>query len=178
MRIFRAENQRLHGKTAAVKNAGSRWRSSAEPPRKMDQLNQDFLESIGLLEEEKVESLLGNANAREDFLIRDHLVEIGREPRKIQVLTGIDSVQFKDCAIRKVKQPIGGILVKFIGKEDMMMTKAASGRPKAGLQTKKLASSAGSTSRCSRRGRRSRSLPCRCRRHRSWWTISRWEFPR
>lgn len=138
----------------------------------MEQLNQHFLEFIGLLEEEKVDYLVIRGYAvgvhgfprytgdidffiavsdvnslkvmrvfekfgfrdigivREDFLKRDHVVEIGREPRKIQVLTGIDGVEFEDCFTRKVEAMIGGRMVKFIGKDDLIRNKAAFGRAK------------------------------------------------
>ena len=106
----------------------------------MDQLNQDFLEFIGFLEEERVDYLIvggyavgmhgfprytgdidffvaiSNENAlklmrvfqrfgfgdiglsESDFLEDNFVVEIGREPRKIQVLTGIDGVTFEECS--------------------------------------------------------------------------------
>ncbi|MES2474601.1 MAG: nucleotidyltransferase [Verrucomicrobiota bacterium] len=146
----------------------------------MDKLNQDFLEFIGFLEEEKVEYLviggyavglhgfprytgdidffveISDENAakilrvfekfgfgdigitREDFLKEDHVVEIGREPRKIQVLTGIDGVSFRDCVGRKVELLLGGVSVKFIGKADLMANKAASGRPKDRIDLEEL----------------------------------------
>ena len=146
----------------------------------MDKLNQDFLDFIGLLEEEKVEYLviggyavgvhgfprytgdinffvaIGEENAgrllrvfekfgfgdigitRADFLKQDHVVEIGREPRKIQVLTGVDGVKFDECATRKVEIVFGGVRVKFIGKEDLIRNKAASGRPKDRIDVEEL----------------------------------------
>ena len=146
----------------------------------MDKLNQDFLEFIELLEEEKVEYLviggyavglhgfprytgdidffvaISEDNAERilrvfekfgfgeigitqaDFLKVDHVVEIGREPRKIQVLTGIDGVHFKECAERKVDMVIGGVSVKFIGKDDLIRNKAASGRPKDRIDVEEL----------------------------------------
>ncbi len=138
----------------------------------MDQLNRDFLEFIGYLEEEKVDYLVIGGYAvglhgfprytgdidffvavseenslrilrvfekfgfgdigivREDFLKKDHVVEIGREPRKIQVLTGIDGVRFDECLPQMVEIQVGGRVVKFIGKNDLMRNKAASGRAK------------------------------------------------
>ncbi len=146
----------------------------------MDKLNQDFLEFIGFLEEERVEYLviggyavglhgfprytgdidffieISDDNAakilrvfekfgfgdigitQNDFLKEDHVVEIGREPRKIQVLTGIDGVSFKDCAERKVELLLSDVAVKFIGKEDLMKNKAASGRPKDRIDLEEL----------------------------------------
>lgn len=146
----------------------------------MDKLNQDFLDFIGLLEEEKVEYLVIGGYAvglhgfprytgdidffvavsednagrilrvfekfgfgeigitREDFLEEDHVVEIGREPRKIQVLTGIDGVHFDECAARKVEIVISGVPVKFIGKDDLIRNKAASGRLKDRIDVEEL----------------------------------------
>jgi hypothetical protein len=138
----------------------------------MDQLNRDFLEFIGLLDEEAVDYLIVGGYAvgihgfprytgdidffvaisREnadrlirvferfgfgdigltpsDFLEKDFVVEIGREPRKIQVLTGIDGVQFDECRRNQIEIQHQGRLLKIIGKDDLIRNKAASGRPK------------------------------------------------
>jgi hypothetical protein len=138
----------------------------------MDQLNRDFLEFIGLLDEEAVDYLIVGGYAvgihgfprytgdidffvavsREnadrlikvferfgfgdigltpaDFLEEDFVVEIGREPRKIQVLTGIDGVQFEECRRNRIELQYQGRVLKVIGKEDLIRNKAASGRPK------------------------------------------------
>jgi predicted nucleotidyltransferase len=138
----------------------------------MDQLNRDFLEFIGLLDEEAVDYLIVGgyavgihgfprytgdidffvATSREnadrlirvferfgfgdigltpsDFLIEDFVVEIGREPRKIQVLTGIDGVLFDECLRNRIEIQHQGRVLKVIGKEDLIRNKAASGRAK------------------------------------------------
>lgn len=67
---------------------------------------------------------------KEDFLKEDHVVEIGREPRKIQILTGIDGVTFEECRKGTVETEINGRRIKYIGKEDLIRNKAASGRAK------------------------------------------------
>ncbi len=67
---------------------------------------------------------------RDDFLTESFVVEIGREPRKIQVLTGIDGVIFSECRRRAVEVSLDGQTLKFIGKEDLLLNKEASGRPK------------------------------------------------
>ena len=74
----------------------------------------------------------------DDFLQADFVVEIGREPRKIQILTGIDGVHFHECFGRKLNIEISGINVKFIGKEDLILNKAASGRPKDRIDLEEL----------------------------------------
>ena len=65
-----------------------------------------------------------------DFMQPNFVVEIGREPRKIQVLTGIDGVTFADCDSRRVEVDLQGMHLKFIGKEDLIRNKQASARPK------------------------------------------------
>ncbi len=66
----------------------------------------------------------------EDFVRPDYVVEIGREPKKIQVLTGIDGVSFDDAWKNRVEVSINGMPLKFLGKEDLIANKRASGRPK------------------------------------------------
>jgi hypothetical protein len=66
-----------------------------------------------------------------DFLTEDCVVEIGREPRKIQVLTGIDGVRFEECRRSRIEIHDGGMTAKFIDKANLLKNKAASARPKA-----------------------------------------------
>ena len=66
----------------------------------------------------------------EDFTRPDYVVEIGREPRKIQVLTGIDGVSFEDAWKERVETEINGMLLKFLSKADLIQNKRATGRPK------------------------------------------------
>jgi hypothetical protein len=65
-----------------------------------------------------------------DFLQEDFVIEIGREPRKIQVLTGIDGVRFAECKSARVHVDIGGLEVKFIDRDNLLRNKRASGRAK------------------------------------------------
>lgn len=65
-----------------------------------------------------------------DFQQPDFVIEIGREPRKIQVLTGIDGVSFQEIYGHCIKVTIAGVPVTFIGKEDLIRNKLATGRTK------------------------------------------------
>jgi hypothetical protein len=65
-----------------------------------------------------------------DFLGSDTVVEIGREPMKIQVLTGIDGVTFEQCYAGKVEFEAAGLRIPFIGLEELLKNKAASPRGK------------------------------------------------
>ncbi len=68
--------------------------------------------------------------SKDDFLKSDFVVEIGREPRKIQVLTNIDGVKFDECYDRRFEVKYSGIAMKFIGKNDLIENKKTSKRPK------------------------------------------------
>ncbi len=76
--------------------------------------------------------------SEEDFLLEDFEVEIGREPRKIQVLTGIDGVKFAECLAHRVIVEYEGINIPFIGKQDLIRNKLAAGRPKDRLDVEEI----------------------------------------
>ena len=66
-----------------------------------------------------------------DFMEEEIVVEIGREPLKIQVLTGIDGVTFEECYEEKVLFDAGeGLRIPFIGFENLLKNKEASPRAK------------------------------------------------
>ncbi len=67
---------------------------------------------------------------KQDFLKPSFIIEIGREPRKIQVLTGIDGVTFDECRKTAVKCDYLGRKMRFIGLEELLRNKKASGRSK------------------------------------------------
>ena len=66
----------------------------------------------------------------EDFLEEEIVVEIGREPLKIQILTGIDGVTFEECWEDRKEVQLSGIMIPFIGIESLLKNKAASPRAK------------------------------------------------
>ena len=74
----------------------------------------------------------------DDFLQESFVVEIGREPRKIQILTGIDGVTFDECRTRRVELVSDGLRMKFIGKEDLVRNKTISARPKDRIDVEEL----------------------------------------
>lgn len=83
----------------------------------MDTLNEDFSEFARLLEEAGVKYMIVP-------------IEIGSEPRKIQVLTGIDGVKFEQAWQNRVEVNMNGMNLQFIGKADLIANKRAVGRPK------------------------------------------------
>jgi predicted nucleotidyltransferase len=74
----------------------------------------------------------------EDFLEPDTVVEVGREPMKIQVLTGIDGVSFDRCRTDRILVDVSGLHVPFIGIESLLANKAASPRSKDRIDLEEL----------------------------------------
>ena len=67
----------------------------------------------------------------EDFLEKEIVVEIGREPIKIQILTGIDGVTFEESySGRNYLNLSKELKVPFIGYEALLKNKEASPRAK------------------------------------------------
>jgi len=73
-----------------------------------------------------------------DFLEPDTVVEVGREPMKIQVLTGIDGVTFDRCRSDRMMVNVSGLQVPFIGFESLLANKAASPRSKDRIDLEEL----------------------------------------
>jgi predicted nucleotidyltransferase len=73
-----------------------------------------------------------------DFLEADTVVEVGREPMKIQVITGIDGVSFDRCRSDRMLVNISGLQVPFIGFDSLLANKAASPRNKDRIDLEEL----------------------------------------
>ena len=74
----------------------------------------------------------------EDFLEEEIVVEIGREPLKIQVLTGIDGVTFEECYIDRDFLDLDTMKIPIIGYEALLRNKAASPRAKDKIDLEEL----------------------------------------
>jgi hypothetical protein len=64
-----------------------------------------------------------------DFLA-DTVVQLGRPPRRIDLLTGIDGVVFADCWRRRETLTVDGLSLNLIGLDDFKTNKRSAGRPK------------------------------------------------
>lgn len=62
------------------------------------------------------------------FLNPDRIIQMGREPVRIDIFTGLKGVSFEDCYTRKMVAQLDGILVNLIGLEDLKKAKKAAGR--------------------------------------------------
>ena len=74
----------------------------------------------------------------EDFLEADMVIEIGREPMKIQVLTGIDGISFERCRNDRILVNVSGLQIPFIGFDCLLANKAASPRSKDRIDLEEL----------------------------------------
>jgi len=74
----------------------------------------------------------------EDFLEPDMVVEIGREPLKIQILTGIDGITFDQCYAGRTMLSQGALKIPFIGFDQLLQNKAASPRGKDKIDLEEL----------------------------------------
>jgi predicted nucleotidyltransferase len=63
-----------------------------------------------------------------DFLTIDNVIQLGHPPFRIDILTSLDGVSFDECYSRKHVVDIEGLPVSFIGLQDLLVNKNASGR--------------------------------------------------
>jgi hypothetical protein len=64
-----------------------------------------------------------------DFLKPDQVIQLGREPNRIDLLTGISGVSWDECWVSRVAGELDGIPVFFLGRDTYIKNKLASGRP-------------------------------------------------
>jgi hypothetical protein len=63
-----------------------------------------------------------------DFLQAGIVVQLGRPPNRIDLLTSIDGVDFDQAWVNKVTANLGGLPVSVIGKAELIANKHATGR--------------------------------------------------
>ena len=79
-------------------------------------LNQFGLASLGI--------------TREDFLIQGRIVQLGIDPCRIDIITGISGVSFEEAWEERIRGEIDGIPTFFLSLRLFRRNKEASGRPK------------------------------------------------
>lgn len=75
---------------------------------------------------------------KQDFLDRESVIEIGREPQKIQILTDIDGVQFDECYANRLTVSVSSQTIPFIGLQELIKNKSASPRAKYKIDLEEL----------------------------------------
>lgn len=58
----------------------------------------------------------------------DSVVQLGYPPHRIDIITSIDGVEFDDAWDRRLTIDVDGLLVDFIGRDDLIINKLAAGR--------------------------------------------------
>ena len=66
----------------------------------------------------------------EDFTKPDHVVQLGFPPRRIDLLTQVTGVTVQQIWKNRVSAELDGLPVHFISREDFVVNKRATGRPK------------------------------------------------
>lgn len=66
----------------------------------------------------------------EDLTRPDTVFQIGLPPSRIDILSGITGVEFRDAWTNRLEIPIGDLLVPVIGRADFVKNKRATGRAK------------------------------------------------
>jgi len=64
-----------------------------------------------------------------DFESPNTVYQIGVEPKRIDVMTSIDGVTFANAWRRRIRVDLGRLSVYYIGRNDLIRTKRAVGRP-------------------------------------------------
>lgn len=65
----------------------------------------------------------------EDFLESEQIIQLGYPPNRIDILTTLKQIQFKECYKERVAVDIQGLKLNFIDLENLKLTKRATGRP-------------------------------------------------
>jgi hypothetical protein len=72
------------------------------------------------------------------FASRDIIFQIGVAPRRIDIITSIDGVEFDEAWQRRVEVDVDGLIVPFISKPDLIRNKESTGRDKDLLDARNL----------------------------------------
>ncbi|QEC45858.1 nucleotidyltransferase family protein [Pseudobacter ginsenosidimutans] len=65
---------------------------------------------------------------KDDFLKEGYMTQIGYPPLRIDILNSIDGVDFKDAYKNKEEVDLDGLIITYIGLQDFIKNKEASGR--------------------------------------------------
>ena len=74
----------------------------------------------------------------EDLATSDRILQLGRPPNRIDILTSISGVTFDEAWSSRVSGELGDRTVDFLGREALIENKLASGRDKDLVDAKKL----------------------------------------
>ncbi len=75
-----------------------------------------------------------------DFTTPDQVVQLGYPPYRIDIITSISGVEFESAWANRLVVDVDGLQVPFIGRDDLLANKRATGRPKDLLDVEYLTS--------------------------------------
>ena len=64
-----------------------------------------------------------------DFQLPDQIIQLGRPPNRIDILTGLTGVVFASCWKRRQVRNVEGIRLPFLDLQSLRINKRATGRP-------------------------------------------------
>lgn len=67
--------------------------------------------------------------SRNDFLELDQVIQLGRAPNRIDLLTGISGVTWQQAWDSRIEVDLDGLKIQAIGKSELERNKQATGRP-------------------------------------------------
>ena len=74
----------------------------------------------------------------EDLVTPGRVIQLGREPNRIDLISAISGVEFEEAWSTRVEGQLDGIIVNFIGREELLRNKAATGRAKDRIDLEEL----------------------------------------
>lgn len=95
----------------------------------------DFLVMVSAENAGKLAALLGEFGfgelgiVAEDFLVPDQVIQLGRAPNRIDLLTGISGVSWQQAWETRISANFDGLEIPVIGKDALEANKVATGRP-------------------------------------------------
>lgn len=90
--------------------------------------------------------------SEDDFLRPDTVIQLGRSPNRIDLVTSISGVEFAEAWDGRTSGELGGLPVHFLGLEALLKNKRATGRDKDLVDIKKLVAIAARTGKKHRPG--------------------------
>ncbi len=66
----------------------------------------------------------------EDSIVPDRILQLGRVPNRIDILTSISGVTFEEAWSSRIEGELDDVRVSFLGRETLLRNKRASGRPR------------------------------------------------
>jgi len=114
--IVGAHSLALHGRPRYTGDLDILVRSTSENARLLVDLLNDF-------------GFAKSGFKEADFLKPDQLIQLGRAPARIDLLTSISGVSSDEAFASKVSAELDGIPVSILGKDALLRNKRAVGRP-------------------------------------------------